>query len=542
MPLKLVALLRAGTTVSFPRLIMIACLAGFGNAMVLAVVNAAAETASPTEMNFRFALMFAVTVSIYVLAQRKLMRISATEVETIIHRIRVSLADKVRRADLAELERLGTGPIYASISKDTQAISQAATMAVIGAQSAVLIVFTMLYIAFLSRVSFLLTAVFVALASLAYLRRGNALDRDFERAIAVEGTLFERLQDLLGGFKELKMHSARSAAVFEDFSQTSKRASEIRTRTMHAYGDQFIVGQLMVFLLLATLVFIVPAFGAIDSKTIIKTTTAVLFIIGPITTLIQSVPTIASANASAENIDRLDRALSEVVGDAVQVQRPVAPVIETIELQRVEFAYGAAAGVEGFRVGPIDLTVHRGETLFLTGGNGSGKSTLIKLLTGLYRPTRGRILVNGEAVTPAQLQSYRDSMAVIFSDFHLFRRLYGQEPIDEELVSGLLRELEIEDKVAVSDGAFTTTDLSAGQRKRLALAVAMLEDRQILIFDEWAADQDPPFRKRFYHELLALLKARGKTIVAVTHDDRYFDVADRRLMMEEGRVLPPNTP
>jgi len=175
-------------------------------------------------------------------------------------------------------------------------------------------------------------------------------------------------------------------------------------------------------------------------------------------------------------------------------------------------------------------------TLFRIGGTGSGKSTLMKTLVGLYHPTSGAIVMDGTLITAETAAWYRSHFTVIFSDYHLFDRLYGFEHVSPTRVNELLKLMQIEDKTAFEDGRFTTLELSSGQRKRLALVVALLEDRPILVLDEWAADQDPPFRKFFYEQILADLKRQGKTVIAVTHDDRYFAVADRIVKMEYGQL------
>jgi putative ATP-binding cassette transporter len=79
----------------------------------------------------------------------------------------------------------------------------------------------------------------------------------------------------------------------------------------------------------------------------------------------------------------------------------------------------------------------------------------------------------------------------------------------------------------VKDGRLSTTRLSAGQRRRLALLQVFLDRRPVVALDEWAAEQDPIFRRVFYTELLPELQRRGATVVAITHDDRYFHIADR---------------
>ena len=180
-----------------------------------------------------------------------------------------------------------------------------------------------------------------------------------------------------------------------------------------------------------------------------------------------------------------------------------------------------------------------GTITFLAGGNGSGKSTLLKLVTGLYPLSAGRLLLDG---TEADGGTVRELFSGVFTDFHLFDRLYGADQIDPARMEGLLHGLGLAGKTRLFDGAFTTTDLSTGQRKRLALLIAILEDRPVYVFDEWAADQDPAFRRLFYKTLLPGLKLAGKAIIAATHDDRYFDLCDRLIIMEGGRMVTPAAP
>ena len=183
-----------------------------------------------------------------------------------------------------------------------------------------------------------------------------------------------------------------------------------------------------------------------------------------------------------------------------------------------------------------ELIVQPGELVFIKGGNGSGKSTLVKLLTGLYKPLAGEVLLGETRVTDANVQHYRELFSIIFSDFHLFDRLYGME-VDEARVSSLLEEMQLADKTEFADGRFVNLNLSTGQRKRLALLIALLEDRPYCVFDEVAAEQDPAFREYFYEVILQNLKKQGKTIIAVTHDERFHHTADRVLTMEYGRFV-----
>ncbi|MFN5454678.1 cyclic peptide export ABC transporter, partial [Bradyrhizobium sp.] len=208
----------------------------------------------------------------------------------------------------------------------------------------------------------------------------------------------------------------------------------------------------------------------------------------------------------------------------------------SIELRGVSYAFQAAAGDNPFVLGPIDLRITCGEIIFIVGENGSGKTTLIKLLLGLYVPDEGMVLRDGVPVVSDTRDDYRQLFTTVFSDYYLFDTLLQPGSQAPEIAQRYLDRLELAHKVSVENGAFSTTDLSTGQRKRLALINAWIEGRPVLVFDEWAADQDPAFRHVFYTELLADLKRLGKTIIVISHDDRYFHCADRIVRLRDGRV------
>ena len=195
-------------------------------------------------------------------------------------------------------------------------------------------------------------------------------------------------------------------------------------------------------------------------------------------------------------------------------------------------------GDTAFTMGPIDLVFHPGELVFVVGGNGSGKTTFAKVLTSLYPLDRGELRLDGELVSDANRERYRQLFSVVFQDFHLFPKLLGTRDSDlDEHAAEYLKRLQMDHKVQVKDGYLSTTDLSQGQRKRLALLAAYLEDRPFYVFDEWAADQDPQFKDIFYTRVLPELRDRGKTVLVITHDDRYVHVADRCVKLEDGKLL-----
>jgi putative ATP-binding cassette transporter len=256
--------------------------------------------------------------------------------------------------------------------------------------------------------------------------------------------------------------------------------------------------------------------------------------LGIVEVILKSVPTITRASFAIDDFAAMEEGLAAAARD----ERPArgSPDFGKISGIDLLYSYYDHDGQRSFTMGPTTLELSKGELLFIVGGNGSGKSTLLKTFTRLYQPQSGTLLWDGVPVDSGNVRAYRSLFSSVFSDFHLFDRLYGLEGVSETRVNALLAELDIAHKTGYRDGRFTSTELSTGQRKRLGLAVALLEERPILVLDELAADQDPEFRQRFYDELVPRWKAEGRTMIVVSHDDRYFHVADRTLILRDGRA------
>lgn len=536
--MRLVDLLLGESRTSLRRLGMMAAVAGGSNAAMLAVINRAAEHIKDGRPQFTSVVLFLIIVCAYAYAQRYVMLTIADEVERLLHRYRERLIEQLKRCELKEVEHIGRGRIYSAISTDTQTISQTANGLVLGAQSAILIVCASVYLATISMTSLILAVIFIAIAARIYLHKMRGVNGVLHQASEAENRLHDLVNGLLDGFKEIKLSSQRATAVLADVVFVSQRTAIFRSQAQQELGANFIFAQVAFMLLLGTLVFLTPMLGMDYSGSVTESMTTVIFLIGPISAMVATVPQIAVANAAAENLYTLEQLLRastrENGGEKEPTRIAVPPVLQKLELRKVFFTH--ATDDSQFAVGPVDLVLRAGETVFITGGNGSGKSTLIKLMTGLYAPLSGELLVNDVPVTAGSAQAFRDRFCAVFSDFHLFRKFYGIAMPSPEIAQDWLEEMEIAGKTEVVADGYATVDLSAGQRKRLALVSALLENKPIVVLDEWAADQDPHFRRKFYDVLLPRIKAQGKTIIAVTHDDRYFHVADRRLHMDEGQL------
>jgi len=544
--MNLLTFIRRESSIPLNSIMALTVLSGIAQGVLLAIINAAASTAAFPDLNFRHLVMFALAITIFILSKRVALDRSYVVTEEIISKLRQRIADKLRRSNLLVAERIGKPEVEARLAQDTVTLSQAAGEIVNAAQSAIMIIVCVFYLAVLSKIAFVITILMIVGGVSIYLRNQRRLNFELQAATQKETEFFGSLGQLMDGFKELKVNQTKSDDIFQNhFTRICRDAEAVKVRTGLAYVRNFIFSQVFFYILIAVLVFLLPSVSEAYADVIVKATAIILFIIGPLTSLVGSIPIYARASVALHNITALDALLDTPEASA---ERRVEPAkvdfhgFKEITVENVSFTYPSdTPGVPGFAVGPFNLSVQAGEVVFIIGGNGSGKSTFLKLLTGLYFPQEGAIRVDGLRLQPAHYAAFRELFGIIFTDFHLFDRLYGLSEVDEKQLGTLLQRLQLEDKTSFENGRFTNLNLSTGQRKRLALLVASLEDRPVFALDEFAADQDPEFRRFFYETLLPELKAAGKTVIAVTHDDRYFHCADRIIKMEYGKVESAQT-
>jgi putative pyoverdin transport system ATP-binding/permease protein len=526
---------------SMPKLLLMSGLGGVSNASILAAINAGVQEAgSGQKPGLWGAALFLTALFLFMKSQQYVTITATAEIEAIIHKLRVRLMDMIRHSELLELERIGRARIVAAVTSDTAILTQASNMLCFSVQGAVLVFFVGLYVAYLSLTAFALTFVIVSGAGTIFHYRNRRLAAQKAESAAWERRLFDRLTDFLDGFKEVRLNNARSDDLFHDSAEVSKTAANIKIRTQAETFRMIVASQISMYVLLGAVVFVAPNLSdSLGGASIAKTTTALLFVVGACFGLVQAIPILLNANAAADRIARLEAALNETL-PKVEPRGVAAPArFEKIELRNIVFRYLDKFSDTVFKIGPIDFTLQRGELVFITGGNGSGKSTFLRVFSGLYPPDSGDVLLDGMHINDATRDEYRGLMSAIFFDYHLFLRLYGIEANQAE-VDRLLRQFRLEERTGFSHGEFRTLDLSSGQRRRLALIVSLLEKRPIMILDEWTAEQDPEFRRKFYDELLPDMMRAGATIVVITHDDRYLDelhLPARRIRMDEGRIV-----
>ncbi|VEN73190.1 Peptide ABC transporter ATP-binding protein [Candidatus Desulfarcum epimagneticum] len=506
----------------------------FFDTACLIMVNTLMTNLLPEDRDFRhlllFVLLLALMTRFYIISRKKMVSL----LESVLSDIRGRTLEKVRRLNLESFEKTGTSRFYNAIALDARAISDMVDMLASCVESALLSVCVVVYLGAVQALSFFLVAGVFVLGSAIYAVQIIRFKTLIHKAREKEQEMFDSAGDLLDGFKELRLNREKSADFFSrDFREKTFLARLYRERAEKALVKSNVASGFFEFIVFVPILFVLPAFKDVPHSAVMITVAVLLFI--PFYALKDTVPYIVRAWVSVERIVALGKDMEKM---SVEQDDPAGapPVKEFREIQYrgLGFSHTDSGGGILFSVFGIDLNLYPGEIVFITGGNGSGKSTLLKMLAGLYIPRSGKVEINGAEISSAA--AVRSFFSPVFSDFHLFDRLYGLPDPDPGKVRKWLEIMEIDDKVRFEDGRFTPLDLSTGQKKRLALAVAVMEDRPVCLLDEWAAEQSPRFRKYFYESLLPMFKEMGKTVVAVTHDDMYFGAADRILKLDDGRL------
>lgn len=509
-------------------------ISGIANVSLLALIHRALQRpgASSALLMSLFAACCLFVLLTRIGSQMFLVRLAQYSVS----QLRLGLCRRILESPLRHLEEIGTHRMLGSLTGDVLVVAQALNGVPTMCVNVVILVCGAVYLGTLSGVVLLGALIFALLGTGSYWYASRRASSYIRAGRESQDILLQHIRSLIRGVKEMKIHTERR----REFMEQILLPAEVDVRENHFVGSCLqdaaaTWGRLLFLIAIGLLLFAWPRIQALDAGTLTGYVLAIFYLMSPLERIVAWVPLMARAAISVNKIERLGLMLDAAPAEGAAVT-PIGSW-ENIELVGVMHVYQREGHEHGFLLGPIDLTLHPGEIVFVVGGNGSGKTTLGKLLTGLYVPEEGEIRLDGEPIGAENRESYRQLFTAVFDDAVVFEALWGLEMPDlDGRAARYLRELQLDHAVQVKDGVFSTTELSRGQRKRLALLTAYLEDRSVYLFDEWAADQDPVFKKTFYQQILPELKRRGKTVVAITHDDRYFTSADRVIKLEEGRL------
>jgi putative ATP-binding cassette transporter len=505
--------------------------------LLLARINAGinSPSTSTTSLLWNFLGLAIVSILTSIFSQYLLVKLS----QSAVYRLRLRLSESILTCPLRHLEKLGANRLLATLTEDINTISHTVLILPFLCIDLALIIGCLIYLVWLSVPVFLIAITIIILGIFIvqfFLSKAYGL---FMVAREEEDRLIKHFRTITDGIKELKLNrSRREAFLTEDLrvSAAASREANIGSMTILAISEGN--SQLLFFLILGLLVFALPQFLTIQTSVLSSYVVTITYLMQPFDSTLKMLPGISQASVALQKIDTLGLSLASNSETFAEINYQSLPFNKSLEFKEVIYTYYREDEENNFTLGPINLLLYPGELIFLIGGNGSGKSTLGKLIAGLYISEQGEILVDGCVINNNNRENYCQLFTAIFSDFYLFEKLLGINNNDLDLqAKKYLEKLQLQNKINVNNGIFSTIELSQGQRKRLALLTAYLENRSIYIFDEWAAEQDPYFREIFYQQLLPELKRRGKTIIVITHDDRYFHLADRLIKLDYGKLV-----
>ncbi len=521
--------------------VVIGVIAGASSAGLIAVINATYSNGGTRTLIWSFAALGVVMVVSNLLSRLLLVQLS----QRAIYEMRVHLSRRILAASLDRLETLGAARLYATLTDDILVIANALVIIPQFCISIAIVVLCLFYLGWLSLTVLAAFFVVMIVGTISYqalvLRANYYLRGGREEATA----LLQHYRALTEGVKELKTHRERREAFFEkglEVAAAKMRQGNVKGLAFFAAAESW--GQFLFFLFIGLLIFILPSLGNVSPATLAAYTLTMLYVTAPLQVILALFPALSRARIALQQVESLGLSLESAIDvPATAIERRASAAPSELELIGVTHTYRTEHDDRNFVLGPIDVTFRPGEMVFIIGGNGSGKTTLAKIIIGLYSPEQGTVRLDGETITEDLSEYYRQHFSAVFSEFYLFESLLGVDRYElDARAHEYLAKLQLDHKVTVKDGVLSTTDLSRGQRKRLALLTAYLEDRPFYIFDEWASDQDPIFKNIFYTQLLPELKSRGKTLIVITHDEKYFNIADRVLELEYGKLHHDSLP
>lgn len=484
--------------------------------------------------SYPFAVLFLGTC-VFILIARACSQVILTRVAMdVTTGLRVKMYSAISKAPLIALENLGSARLITALTIDVPRIITGARLIPDILINLVTLVGLLGYLFYLKAdvFWFVIQGIFFGLVT--YQIPKMLGSKYFKRSRGHVDLLHGAIEGLILGAKELKLNQDKKEGYFKEalLKEENKvlaldKNGHTIMRTAEIYGD------MISFFVIGAVGFVFVNYYSITTQELVGVIMVLLYITSPIAILLHSFPQLSISRISLRNVNRL---FAELPEENVSDKRSSLDSWQSIKFKDIIYQY--APNKSGFTVGPLSFEIKKGELTFIVGGNGSGKSTLSKLITHHYLPVQGQIYFDDQLINSDTLLAARNCISAIYSDYFLFEQLFekNKEQLTQR-VDKYLKAFDLDHKVSFSNGQFSTLNLSDGQKRRLALLVAYIEDKDLYLFDEWAADQDPTFKDIFYRDILPDLKAKGKAVVVITHDDRYFDLADQLIVMNEGKIV-----
>lgn len=538
--MKLIKLLIQNSKIIIAKAMVAGAVSGLVSSVLVVLVHLQLENIDDLSLTlpaiFGFACILRIATSFY--SQLILIKIG----QKAIYELRLKLSRSILTSPLINLEKIGNSALTAALIDDISAISQTLIIIPLIGVNIALIGGCLFYLGYLSATAFFICVSFVVAWFVSVQLLTKSAQKHLQSARDATDRLYESIHGLTAGIKELKLSSERRKVFWTN--QLNISTEDLKNHTIKseiAYTLAANWSRLIIFMLIGVVLFVLTRIVRADVTVLSGVMLTVLFIMSQLDVILNQLPQLGRAETALNKIADLQFSLHNAGNDTTFLNEENSNFqgfkykFQSLELRGLTHLYFRGDEEKSFALENINFQIEMGELIFVVGGNGSGKTTLAKLILGLYAPENGEIVWNGEIVTDENREQYRENFGAVFSDFHLFKDLPCE--ISAEKAAILLERLHLSHKVKIIENRFSTLQLSQGQRKRLALLAVYAQDKPVYLFDEWAANQDPLFKEIYYLEMLPALKSAGKTVIAITHDDKYFHLADRLVKIENGRII-----
>lgn len=533
--------LRSVSNLSFFRIFLIGILSGLTSFLFLTVLNyliGLLLTGGYNSVNPAYILVFSLIILSFIWSRKALTTRMIRLSQTIFWKMRSEILALVLKADYEQMNKYKE-KVQSALIYDVNTLTQGALNSIQFLTSLVVVISCLIYMAVQSVPLFLVTLGVAILGVGVYLLRVAKNNRQFLEARELEDGFMKYFNALLFGTKEIQLDLKKGTAIYDEkIIPIAKKSFENNTKAFTGFLNNQMIGQVLFYALIASILVYFSVILDIEVSTTVNFLFILLYLLGALETIMVLLPGLMQAKVSAQKMEALKNELLKSIDSTNETDSTaVLPAdFSRITVSDLTYVYEAGETEESFQIGPVNWELNSGEITFIYGGNGSGKTTFVHSVLGLLTIQKGEVRVDGKLVDEDTNRHYKSLFSAVFNDFYLFDEFYGNENFNKSRAVELIQLFEIEGKVEIVEKGFSITNLSTGQRKRLALIAAILEEKPIIVLDEWAADQDPYFRKKFYEEILPYLKKEGFTIFAVTHDDRYYHCADKIYKMESGKL------
>ncbi len=483
-----------------------------------------------------YLLIFSCIILFFIWTRRTLSLAIIKLSQQLFWKLRKQIIVLVLNADYDKLTNK-KNQIHSSIVSDINILTQASTTIIDFFTACIMAVACLIYLASISFILFFITLGIAALGIIAYTLNSKNSNQNFEKSRSLENNFLEQVNTILNGFKEIFMEPKKGRYIYQQkINSIAEHSCNSNIDAFTGFLNNQIIGQVLFYILITSILLIFSVTLHIKTSDIVSFIFTLLYLLNAIEIILVFLPNLIRAKIAVNRLMCLKTELEQANANNTIIEKHLSKnEFSQIAVKNVSFHYGKEN--QSFSIGPININIKKGETIFIYGGNGSGKTTFVYSLLGLHTPSSGEIWLNEMLINKENYSNYRSIFSVVFSDFYLFDELLGIDNMNIQKCNDYLQLFEIEKKVKLENNHFSTTDLSTGQRKRLALIAMLLEEKPVLVLDEWAADQDPYFRKKFYTEIIPFLQKEGFTIIAVTHDDKYYHCADKLYKMDYGKLI-----